>query len=299
MKDLEKFLVRYGKTKKISSKRIAVLTSDNRVDLLKTIVNDIPGAKYDSTPTGASSAGSVKVESFTILAKPASKQGNKSAGIENEIVMIKSINDIIAENEGDPIDITIKAGTKKQVIRNVVNCKEMGRDTTGRKKADIILETTRNDYPISIKKDNAEIWESADSYWHEYAEILIDELVAADRIELRKSGPVYSLSPNFARKASKKEAKEVVFGSDLLVGNRGSVVQKTFSQDDFNMDYDKNMLTIKVSSIIRKPEDVKGDHTVWFLVRNDRTRKSIRDYPGIRVLAVYEKRINPNVLRVR
>ena len=36
--------------------------------------------------------------------------------------------------------------------------------TSGRKKADIILETTSLDHPISIKKDNAEIWEYAGKY---------------------------------------------------------------------------------------------------------------------------------------
>ena len=65
------------------------------------------------------------------------------------------------------------------------------------------------------------------------------------------------------------------------------------------MDYKKNTLTITVSSIIRTVADVKGKYNVWFLVRNDRTRKTIENYPGIRVLATYESRINANVLRVK
>jgi hypothetical protein len=45
-------------------------------------------------------------------------------------------------------------------------------------------------------------------------------------------------------------------------------------------------------------KDVKGDKDVYFLIRNDKTRKSIREYPGIRILAAYKKRINKNVVIV-
>ena len=88
--ELEKFLIRkkYGIVKKVSSKRLAVLTEHNRIDLLKIIENDMPGAKYDKTPSSSSSVGFVEVENFKIFAKPLSKQGSKSAGIENEIIII-------------------------------------------------------------------------------------------------------------------------------------------------------------------------------------------------------------------
>jgi len=297
--ELEKFLERYGPVKKVSSKRLAILTKDNRADLLAKVTKDIPGAKYDKRPTSASSVGIIKVDGFAIFAKPLSKQGNKSAGIENEIIIIKSINDIIKEGGNEPITVIFKAGAKKQTIKNVVNCKEMGRDTSGRKKADIILETTRHEYPISIKKDNAEIWESADSYYGPKAEKIIAKLLGEGKIKLKPQTGVFKLEPNFAKKASKAETTNVVFGSDLLVGRRGSVITRTFSSDDFEMDYKKNTLTITVSSIIRTVADVKGEYNVWFLVRNDRTRKTIQNYPGIRVLATYESRINANVLRVK
>ena len=299
LSQLEKFLKRYGTVKQVSAKRLAVLTKDNRANLLSKITKEIPGAKYDKTPTSASSVGLVKVDGFVIFAKPLSKQGNASAGIENEIIIIKSINDIIKEGGNEPITVVFKSGSKKQTINNVTNCREMGRDTSGRKKADIILETTRSDYPISIKKDNAEIWESADSYYGPKAEKLIAKLLGEGKIKLKPMTGVFKLEPNFAKKASTSEATSVVFGSDLLVGRRGSVITRTFSSDDFNMDYKKNILTITVSSIIRTVADVKGKHEVWFLVRNDRTRKTIESYPGIRVLATYQSRINPQVLRVR
>ena len=240
---LEKFLTKYGKIKKISAKRLAVLTEDNRAELLTKITKDISGSKYNKRPTSASSVGMVEIDGFSIFAKPLSKQGAKSAGIENEIIIINSINDILKENVGQPITVIFKAGAKKQIIKNVTHCKEMGRDTSGRKKADIILETTSYDYPISIKKDNAEIWESADSYYGEKAEKLILNLMDKDKIEMKPLSGVFKMKPNFAKKATKSEMEEVVFGSDLLVGRRGSVIQRTFTSSDFNMDYDKNLLS--------------------------------------------------------
>jgi hypothetical protein len=297
---LEKFLIRYGPVKKISSKRLAVLTEGNRSSLLEKISDEIPGAVYDRNPTSGSSVGFVRADGFSLFVKPKSKQGARSAGIENEVIVINSINNIIKENAGMTIDVRFKSRKgQTQTIRNVTHCKEMGRDTSGRKKADIILETSKLEYPISIKKDNAEIWESADSYYGMKAAKHISNLLEDNKIKLVPMGVVYKVEPNFAIKATKKETIEVVFGSDLLRGRRGSVIQRTFSSSDFKMDYNKNLLTIKVSSIIRKPEDVKGNHTVWFLVRNDRTRKTIKDFPGIRVLAAYESRINSNVLRVK
>jgi hypothetical protein len=55
---------------------------------------------------------------------------------------------------------------------------------------------------------------------------------------------------------------------------------------------------VTVSNIITKLEHVHGDKDVFFLIRNDKTRKSIKEYPGIRVLASYKKRINKNVIVV-
>jgi hypothetical protein len=55
-------------------------------------------------------------------------------------------------------------------------------------------------------------------------------------------------------------------------------------------------LTIDVTDIITKMADVTSEKRVYFLIRNDKTRKSLEEYPGLRVLAVYEKRINKNVV---
>jgi len=289
----------YKDLKRINGVRTAILTNDNRIDILENIEKQLieEGAVYDRTPLSNASVGLVKLGKFSVMAKPKSAQGAKSAGIDNEMVVIKAINDYIQENT-EPLKVIFKAGGKTFSASNIVECVEMGRDTSGRKKADIILRPkSGSDIPVSIKKDNAETWESADGYYGAKAKEIIDGLLAEDKINLElQPGDFYKISPNVAVTASAAEKKEVVFGSDL--SNNGAVVTRTFSSRDFVYNGAKSELVINVSSIITTPAEIRGDKDVFFLIRNDRTRNTPSLYKGIRVLAVYKSRINPKVLVV-
>ena len=120
--------------------------------------------------------------------------------------------------------------------------------------------------------------------------------LATGEIEMIDKGGYYNISPNIAVKATPEETVDSVFGSDLL-GN-GAVIKKTFTDADFSYDEAKNTLVIDSTYIITDLSHVTGDYEVWFLIRNDKTRKSVPGWPGIRVLAAYEKRCNKNVKRV-
>jgi hypothetical protein len=87
------------------------------------------------------------------------------------------------------------------------------------------------------------------------------------------------------------QSGNVVFGSDIE--GKGCIVTETFKTSSFVSSGDT--ITINCSHVINKMQDVKGDKEVYFLLRNDKTRKSLKKYPGIRALAVYKKRINKNV----
>ena len=290
----------YRDLKKVSGRRIAVLTNDNRKELLEELEEKFKdmGAKYDNTPSSTSSVGMVYINNFSILAKPKNRQGSRSAGIENEMIIIKQINEMI-EQAHSPIDIVfkIKGKTKTCKYSNITECVEMGRDTSGRKKADIVLVNDKKQrYGISLKKDGAEIWESADRYFGDKAKRYLDREMERRNIALEDMGSFYKVNPNFAVKANASEVRNVVFGSDLL--NKGAIVERTFGGKDFEYDGRTNTLTIWSSDIITKPSEVKGDKTVWFLIRNDKSRNIRQLYKGLRVLAVKESRINKFVLRV-
>mgnify|MGYP000182062293 FL=1 len=280
----------YPELKKVSGKRIAVLTNDNRIDVLEDIVSKLSGAKYDSTPKSDSSAGRVLYKGFTILAKPASRQGKASAGISNEYTFVSGINSV---TENGPVNVVIKGKNKSFKVMGCVGAEPVGTDTAGRKKADVVLKDTEgNVYPISIKKANAETWESADSYFSEEAARLIKKAVDQGDSQLTERSGVYFLKPNIAVEATRSEKIDVMFGSDIA--RNGAIVTGNFSSRSFNLD--DEILIINCDHVATRLSDIEGtDKDVFFLIRNDKTRRSIREYPGIRVLAAYKKRINRNV----
>ena len=118
----------YPELKKVSGKRIAVLTNDNRIDVLEDIVSKLSGAKYDSTPKSDSSAGRVLYKGFTILAKPASRQGKASAGISNEYTFVSGINSV---TENGPVNVVIKGKNKSFKVMGCVGAAPVGSDTAG------------------------------------------------------------------------------------------------------------------------------------------------------------------------
>lgn len=280
----------YPELKKISGKRIAVLTNDNRIDVLEDIASKLAGASYDSTPKSDSSAGRVNYNGFTILAKPASRQGRASAGISNEYTFVSGINSV---TENGPVNVVIEGKNKTFKIMGCVGAEPVGTDTAGRKKADVVLKDIKgNSYPISIKKANAETWESADSYFSDEAAKIIERAVDQGDAELIQKGGVYFLKPNIAVEATRAEKIDVIFGSDIA--NNGAIVTGNFSSRSFNLN--DEVLTIRCDHVATSLRDiVNTDKDVFFLIRNDKTRRSIREYPGIRVLAAYRKRINRNV----
>ena len=282
----------YTKFKKDSSKTISILTEGNRVDVLEKVEKNLQdmNAKYDPNK-GSSSIGAVVADKFTIKARPASKQGKGSAGLGNEDAMINGIEQF---TKNGPMTVCITDGKKKYEYKNVIGVEEVGRDTTNRKKADVRLKIKGGGkIPISIKKDNAEIWESADSYYSSIAKKVVDREEIRGTIAIEQKGSISYMQPNLGIKTTNSEKRDVVFGSDLL--NKGFVVVKTFRGSDFQMSKDGDMLYVYVTQIIDKISDLKGKDDIFFLIRNDSSRKGSKIRPGLRVLAVKGTRINKNV----
>ena len=288
--DLESTLRQKGYTelKRISSNRVAVLSDERRQDVLDILMSDLsefaPERSYD---TNISSVGHINIApNYTILVKPKSRQGSKSAGLENEIFLVNKINDFITQ-AGVMIDVIFKSGNKKFVCREVTSANEIGRKTLKSEKADAEIVGIK-DYKISIKKDDAINWESADKFWKDEAKKLLKKL--KNKVSITKEGNIYRIKPTVAVKATKEEAKKVIFGTDIKKGS-GCIVTKTFKDSDFNFNENKNELTIECSDIIESLSDVEEDKYPYFFIRPDATRRTEGFYPGLRILAVYKKRI--------
>ena len=285
----------YPNIKKKSSFRFNILIDGNRIEAMQKMEAAIkmkyPQAFWDEN-AGDSSIGAIVVDRYLVGASPASKQGKASAGLANEHTLFKMIEQITASG---PMHVVFKAGSKEYRVENVVGYRDAGRDTGGRKKADIVLITKDNkEYPISLKKDKAEMWESADSYWSAEAKKIVDAEVKKGNVTIDAFKNVYKLTPNLAKKASSGEAKAVVFGNDILPN--GCVIEKTFNGRYEIVD---DTAYITATKIITSLSDLKGEYEIWFLIRNDSSRKGSKIYPGLRVLAVKKTRINKNVKQVR
>ena len=292
----------YKAFKRISSKRIGVLVDGDRAQHLERVLKEVPGLKYrdDEKAIRVSSIGVLEFQDngLWIVFKPAKRQGSRSVGIDNELKLINTINDF-AKKFG-AINVLFYANGKKYFVPSVIKAIEMGRDTTGRKKADVILLDKNNEkYPISIKKANAQYWESADRYYRMKAQNIIDKLIKENKIKIlphqTKKG-IFMISPEVAVSATQQEKMDVVFGSDILPN--GAVITQTFTNNVFRWNDKTHTLEIACKHIIIKPNEVIGEFDVWFLIRNDSTRKSIPKYPGLRILATMTKRAS-KALKVR
>ena len=93
---------------------------------------------------------------------------------------------------------------------------------------------------------------------------------------------------NVGTKANTKEARKVVFGSDII-SQRGAVIFKTFRNLDFVMSDDGSTLEVAVTKIMKSHSALRpGD--VWFLLTNSASRTGSGIRPGIRAEAVSSKR---------
>lgn len=285
----EKILRKY-ETKSLSKNRIAILSDARRetFEELKETLKDW----HISTSTNLSSIGHLENGKLAICVKPKSRQGMKSAGIENETFFIEKMNQLLTE----PKTVTFQSEGKTLSYKDVCRVLHVGGDTKGRQKADVILETKNGKISLSLKKDSAEIWESADRYYGKKANRIITDLLDSKTISAKTNGDIYKLSQNVALRATEQECRDVIFGSDILP--HGAVLKASFCTDSFTTNGDE--IRIQCSTIISCLDDLTEKTFPWFLIRNDCTRRSKHiGYNGLRVLSVYGSRINKNVLKVQ
>lgn len=287
-----------------TKKRFKVLVKGNRNDARDKLLDGLAskfGAKLDMTRPGISSLGIITMPHAEVVIKAADRQGTGSAGLGNEIYIINTLNKAIADNEGKPMKIIFKAGSKTITCLDVTSVTEMGRDTAGGKKADIVLEGKKK-YPISLKQDNAGAWQSSDKLLGGPAGDIVRELVKAGKVELqdlRGYPGLKRITPEIAVPLSRKLQDATVFGSDLKPN--GGVVVRTFKADDFKISFDESTIIVESSAIIKSLRDViNTDKEPIAIIRNDRSRGSARiGIKGLRVLVNQKSRVSRKTFMVR
>ena len=275
--------------KKMSNVEYKVLIdgpNSNRVDLIKKM-DALDNFVYDPN-NRASSLGAVLYNKIRFVVKPRSKQGRQSAGMGNEDAFITQITPYF---EDGPKNIIFKSPSKSLIQNNVEEVIASGYDTKDTKKADVILKGSKL-YPISLKKNNAGFWESADTRYKDVVKRLSekiknkefgDELVFkpfTNKLGIEKKGINTMYNENTGKKVTgvivtdlpDAQSENIIFGSD-----DAKVIYQSFDTTNPEQIYelDGNNLTVKVTKIVENMEDVENLKIQPILnIRHDSDRTS-------------------------
>jgi hypothetical protein len=271
-----------------------------------------------------------KQTTLFIGCKPKSIQGYGSAGINNEKSCIATIEAILQKS--NPIDIAFvsKHNRKQFICRQIVSVTHEGRNATGGRKSDVCLHSANGSvYNISLKKPNADKWESLDTKAKggvgEYSELqkIVDKI---GNVSVDSNGSIVSPSSNKGKqiliqdpikgtakfvapfssgitwKANAKIAQDVVFGTDCDKKHNGCVIQNDFEvkknrafflNHRSTKNYPDGVAFVYVDNIIDELKDVVNTKAEPYLfVSNSSGRTSFQNYTGIRAQAVQQKRIS-------
>jgi hypothetical protein len=300
--DIESVLNKAGyKDLKVSGNKIGVLVQipDGqkkelfRSEVLKSILSLMQQNFPKSRPTLSmdarlSSIGGIEFadNSIKILVKDTGNQGDQSAGVANEIQMASLLQSVIDRYGSANVTFVDPRG-KTLTMNDCTAVDVAGRDTGNRKKADVVLQSPERSLPISIKKLNAEAWESADNLFGKKARGIIDKLVKDKQVKLNKlektrdGAPVFALSKEIVIEPTEEETMSAIFGSDL--NPKGGIIIQTFEPEHFVQTGQD--VTIEAHAVITNRADIPESHLMVWLLRNDPGRNSTAlGIPGIRVM---------------
>lgn len=289
--------------RKNSKRLIVYVTRQERSATIKVLLDRLPGANYNKAMPG-SSLGGIEYNGVAIMVKPKGGTGVQSAGLSNEKHLVDTINRFV--DEVGPLIVTFVGDNGRSITaRNVTSAASTGADSTNRSKSDVVLFSDNKPIPLSLKKSNAEYWESADTLWGSRADALVKQLADAGKIRLEPIGKqragdgaeFVKIKPEVAVQATAEETMKVVFGNDILNGH-GAVVKQTFEDEHYRLE--GNHLSVTADLVIVKPEDIPENLMVYWLIRNDSSRNRPKHkYPGLRILATYASRLNKTTMVIK
>ena len=279
-----------------------LVPGNQRLEYIDKIENIDTGTdkkfEYTSTPTSFSSIGYFMYGQSKFGIKPGEKQGGKSAGLDNEDIFINNINSLL---EDGPKNVEITSGNKTIIFKNVTQVQGTGRSTSDYSKSDANFYSDNKDLGgVSLKKDNAIYWESADVRFGKEVKNLVNAIIngkLGDKVSYvpltdTKGNPDPVIIKMYNKEEDKpisgvivddlpeQDVKQVIFGNDNV-----PVVIKTWRPSDFRLEGDT--IIVKADKIYKDLDDVEKDNALPVLnIRHDKTRRSSR---GLRALLQTEK----------
>jgi len=256
--------------------------------------------EYISTPTAFSSIGYFNYGQSKFGIKPGEKQGTGAPGLGNEDVFVNEINKFL---EDGPKDVKIVAGDKTLVFKDVTQVMGTGLSTGDYSKSDANFYDGNKDLGgVSLKKDNAIYWESADVRFKDEVKNLVDAIISGklgDEVSYvplkdAKGNPDPVVIKMYNKKEDKPiagvivddlpetEVEQVIFGNDNV-----PVVIKTYRPSDFKLEGDT--IVVNATKIYKTLDDVEKDNALPVLnIRHDKTRRITR---GLRALLQTQKSV--------
>jgi len=282
IKDLKKLGYKDEDIISISKNKIKLLVpAKERMNVINTLVSKLKYT-WDKDIKGSSIGGVVAKDGTIIIPKPKEKQGGGSAGLGNESFLANKIKETV-EEVGGPITVVVKGDNGKSMRFNgVTDAEEAGRDTSGNKKSDIrLLAGSKVVGNLSLKQENASMWESADKRYKDLMIKLVDKLSKKPYKNLGlaktdKKGIYRLYNPSTKQEYSgiiitdldNKDMASIVFGSDKP---QTVVVKETFDESDFTLN--GKVLTISVDNLATTLDDIVGTkYEPILVVRHDSTR---------------------------
>lgn len=284
--DIRQVVVQAGYETKINGNLMAALVqipdgqakTRFRTMVLNDLLNRMQQAFPDLQPAIGSDA---KISSLgyigfqgdptKIVVKDQGIQGEKSAGVANEAELASLLQSMIEKYQ--VINVTFRDERGKTLeIKDVTQVELTGKDVKDRKKADVVLKSATQRLPVSLKKLDAETWESADTMFGAKAREIIDRLVDDGAVTLTKISDKdgYKLSKEIVVEPTEQEAMSAIFGQDI--NPEGGIVIQTFRPEHFVQD--GNSVIIDAHAVIKTREDIPESHLMVWLIRNNAGRLS-------------------------
>jgi len=280
IKDLKKLGYKDEDIVPISKNKIKLLVpAKERKNVIDTLVSKLKYT-WDRDLKGSSIGGVIGKDGTIIIPKPAEKQGGGSAGLGNESFLANKINQTV--EEVGPITVVFKSKGKTIKYNKVDAAEEAGRDTAGGKKSDIrLLSNGKVIGNLSLKQENASMWESADKRYKDLMIKLVNRLINKPYANLglaqSDKKDIYRLyNPKTDEEyggiiitgLDKSDINSIVFGTDTP---KTVVVKETFDESDFSLS--GNVLTVTVHDLLTDIKDIEGSkYEPILVIRHDSTR---------------------------
>ena len=251
---------------------------------------------------------------INICQKPSSDgKGKTDAGVKNETDFEQAVK-MACKEAGQPINIEFQSkNSHSLLVKGITGSKSVGRDTANRKKSDVTLLAGNKEIPISIKQNNADIWESSDTLFGKYARNIFERLDLMAQLSYTKGQTevkntnkkknkwmrkeylenCYTLDKEFQIKITDENlVKDICFGKDLT--ENGIIVQQTFTANPLEKK-NNNTYVCKVTWLATS-KDVKSiiadkEHCPYLVVGNNKGRANLTmGYRDLRLRVTMGKR---------